>query len=1055
MGKKKTRQNSNTVVNADPSESSDAAIVSKPVNKTVCPHLNKSVDFSTLRKNFRGNGHLANRECFECKKQNISTASEDIWVCLRCGCCCCGSEKRNHVMSHFVTPRSDSHCLVLKVETLTVRCHECDLEIPTECSQKLHSCVEFIKQQRDKLVVPTPKKNSSSSAGSSPNGSPVNSTVKASFVAAPAYKQFSTSGVKVKGLTNLGNTCFFNSVLQCLAQTPGLITLLHEMQEPGQIFSLSLKNGESFSGELEKGGPVSECLLELLIDMTKPDSNGNKVLVPRKLLTALRRKCPQFEGGDQHDAHELLRHLLDIVRTEDLRRYQRLILEKSGLSTKVNPVEVAEDKKKWVKDLNQKVSEEVTIRPDQIFKGKLVSQLQCQTCFHTSDCLESFLDLSLPVSSEKPVPPVVTRRKNQVLSKSEENEVDDTKGQAQPSKYQLKKERKLQRRGRNKKNNQHTEEGQGEPSITEEDKKESSDADVEDNDEVGIEDRKAEILESGYSSEKLASSRTSPTTESHGEVDDSACASPASASDLGPISRGIARLQIEEPTIQIEEKQCLLSHRPESGLGSSIVSVQESAVSVLGQSELTQSMDSSDSIKGNPSFTSRDMSTESLQEVGLPSQDGSVNSEHDDTLPVAKASTVLTEGCFVNRKSNTTDVQLPNIMLDVSQADLCMTINNSELSAAGDCDPNETSNVNNELSHIESQKDSRPSSMLGNDKWLARSSPVENSCNQILDSNLLSVSLENYKTEYLSGSPNHGEDDVTFLPVIELVEKEQSNIVETVQKESEESGYQEMGFVLVGGISDNNNCEISVSFSKKKTEIASLDKEQNEVAASCGDCKPNDALSSSNENNDEYVEVNPDFYRCRHITLAPRYQCFERECSVLSCLNHFTAIEMMAGNNKVGCEACTKKNNKGNKDKEVKSIYRVATKRLLICSPPPVLILHLKRFQVQRYSFRKLSCHVTFPVILDIAPFCSYSVQKQLRPGQTQVLYSLYGVVAHSGTLHGGHYYSYVKVRTGQGEEGEPSPGTWYYVSDSHSREVAVEIVQNCQAYVLFYERFL
>lgn len=73
------------------------------------------------------------------------------------------------------------------------------------------------------------------------------------------------------------------------------------------------------SGELDKGGPVSECLLELLIDMTKADNNGSKVLVPRKLLDALRKKCPQFEGGDQHDAHELLRHLLDIVRTEDLR----------------------------------------------------------------------------------------------------------------------------------------------------------------------------------------------------------------------------------------------------------------------------------------------------------------------------------------------------------------------------------------------------------------------------------------------------------------------------------------------------------------------------------------------------------------------------------------------------------------------------------------------------------------------------------------------------------------------------------------------------------------
>lgn len=47
-------------------------------NKSVCPHLNKAVDANTLRKNFRGNGHLANRECYECKKQNVSSAGEVI-----------------------------------------------------------------------------------------------------------------------------------------------------------------------------------------------------------------------------------------------------------------------------------------------------------------------------------------------------------------------------------------------------------------------------------------------------------------------------------------------------------------------------------------------------------------------------------------------------------------------------------------------------------------------------------------------------------------------------------------------------------------------------------------------------------------------------------------------------------------------------------------------------------------------------------------------------------------------------------------------------------------
>lgn len=42
----------------------------------------------------------------------------------------------------------------------------------------------------------------------------------------------------VRGLSNLGNTCFFNSVMQCLGQTPYLVHLLEETSRAGENFRL-------------------------------------------------------------------------------------------------------------------------------------------------------------------------------------------------------------------------------------------------------------------------------------------------------------------------------------------------------------------------------------------------------------------------------------------------------------------------------------------------------------------------------------------------------------------------------------------------------------------------------------------------------------------------------------------------------------------------------------------------------------------------------------------------------------------------------------------------
>ncbi|XP_069091644.1 ubiquitin carboxyl-terminal hydrolase 45 isoform X2 [Pleurodeles waltl] len=203
-------------------------------------------------------------------------------------------------------------------------------------------------------------------------------------------------------------------------------------------------------------------------------------------------------------------------------------------------------------------------------------------------------------------------------------------------------------------------------------------------------------------------------------------------------------------------------------------------------------------------------------------------------------------------------------------------------------------------------------------------------------------------------------------------------------------------------------------------------------------------------------------------TLSHGYTPSSKECSVQSCLYHFTCVELLMGNNKLLCERCMGKNerkrNASGSEKEVRTLYRNARKQMLISAVPNILILHLKRFHQAGLGLRKVNRHVDFPLVLDLAPFCSASC-KIVSEG-ARVLFGLYGVVEHSGSLKGGHYAAYVKIRMParklvehmagnknvQGLKETPA-GQWVYVSDTHVQTVSESRVLNSQAYLLFYER--
>ncbi|KAM4565694.1 ubiquitin carboxyl-terminal hydrolase 16 isoform 2-T3 [Odontesthes bonariensis] len=268
--------------------------------------------------------------------------------------------------------------------------------------------------------------------------------------------------------------------------------------------------------------------------------------------------------------------------------------------------------------------------------------------------------------------------------------------------------------------------------------------------------------------------------------------------------------------------------------------------------------------------------------------------------------------------------------------------------------------------------------------------------------------------------------------------------------------------------SQDSLCDEMANMDQEGEEDTKLADKMEKVTLDEAFIEDSDVMEQDMESEDEeleakeYTVINQDPELAFH-TLATRTTPEKQECSVQSCLFQFTEVETLTENNSLLCVTCT--NQKLKKDKgSKKNVYTDALKQMLISSPPAALTLHLKRFQQTGYSICKVSRQVQFPMILDLAPYCSAKC-KNVSDGDTQILYSLYGIVEHSGTMRSGHYTAYVKVRpecpkasfnglSTQGGE-EPPRGSWFHISDTSVQPVSESKVQSCQAYLLFYERIL
>ncbi|XP_029038135.1 ubiquitin carboxyl-terminal hydrolase 8-like isoform X1 [Osmia bicornis bicornis] len=172
----------------------------------------------------------------------------------------------------------------------------------------------------------------------------------------------------ITGLKNLGNSCYMNSIIQCLSNTTHLANYLMDNL---YVDDLNTNNDNTTQGQV----------VEEVAQVIKALWRGQyKSISPLDLKIVVGQYKLQFESYEQQDSHEFLTFLLDWMHN-DLKKNSKI------------PSEMTIAEKAWDKAMESKRS----IISD-LFFGQLRSTITCSICKQSSTTYETFnsLTTSLP-----------------------------------------------------------------------------------------------------------------------------------------------------------------------------------------------------------------------------------------------------------------------------------------------------------------------------------------------------------------------------------------------------------------------------------------------------------------------------------------------------------------------------------------------------------------------------------------------------------------------------------------------------------------------------------
>ena len=207
-------------------------------------------------------------------------------------------------------------------------------------------------------------------------------------------KQFSEKKYLIKyslkGLTNLGNTCYMNSALQCMRSIKELTLYFLNYFDESQL---------NVNNIIGTGGFLTLAYINLLYNMNDTQ-DGKGDFIPKEFKTTIGLIDDRFSDNNQQDTHEFMTFLIDSLH-EDLNKVinKPKIKRKDSEYNNYDSNKISDDKKSLIEWNNfLKLNQSIMV---DLFYGQYKTTILCPHCEHKSINFSIYLNLQLPIPKYK------------------------------------------------------------------------------------------------------------------------------------------------------------------------------------------------------------------------------------------------------------------------------------------------------------------------------------------------------------------------------------------------------------------------------------------------------------------------------------------------------------------------------------------------------------------------------------------------------------------------------------------------------------------------------